>query len=176
MINTFSTKSSCWLVGSCNSQWVVSIIWRSQSWKVEINTENPKGSSCRLKMTFSNTEDGSLEPWKVQHELHNKMDQQWWQGQWGLQVSAQPLQLHLVTVMCPMEGEGKKKGYIWYDCFDCLRFKSSTESFQRAEGSMIYTKSYKPFIVHFEQNGHQCYLPLENSVSYFIYICSSLCF
>lgn len=113
---------------------------------------------------------------KYKNEPHNKKDQQWWHSQWGLQLSTQPVLLHLVSVICPMEKKEKKKVYIWYDCFACLRFKSSTESFLRAEGSMIYTKSHKPFTVHFEQNGHQRYLPFENISSYFIYLCSSLCF
>lgn len=135
--------------------------------KVEMHAENPKGGSCRLKMTFGNIEDGSLELWEVQEWAHNKIDRQWWQRRWGLQLPAQPLLPHLVTAMCPMEGKEKKIVYIRYDCFACLRFKSSTESFHRAEGSMIYTKRYKPFTVHFEQNGHQRYLSSQNS--YFLF-------
>lgn len=75
----------------------------------------------------------------------------------------------------PYGGE-RRKVYIWYDCFACLRFKSFTESFHRAEGRMIYTKSYKTVTGHFEQNGHQCCLLFESSVSHVIYICSSSCF
>lgn len=74
---------------------------------MEMNTENPKGSSCKLKMTFSNTEDGSLE--KDKKELQNKVSQQGWQGQWGLQLPAQPLLLHLATVMCPPWKEKERK-------------------------------------------------------------------
>lgn len=68
LINTFSTKSSC-SQRNCNSGClgVVSSMWHShQSQKGKQHAENPKGGSCRLKVTFSNTEDGSLELYKVQ--------------------------------------------------------------------------------------------------------------
>lgn len=68
LINTFSTKSSCSLERSCNSRFMSSIycVTFSSKPKVEIHAENPKGGSYRLNMTFSNTEDGSLEVQKVQ--------------------------------------------------------------------------------------------------------------
>lgn len=68
LINTFSPKSSCSLERSCNSRFMSSIycVTFSSKLKVEIHAEKPKGGSCRLNMTFSNIEDGSLEVQKVQ--------------------------------------------------------------------------------------------------------------
>lgn len=45
---------------------------------------------------------------KYKNEPHNKKDQQWWHSQWGLQLSTQPVLLHLVSVICPMEKKEKK--------------------------------------------------------------------
>lgn len=75
------------------------------------------------------------------------MDQQRCHRQWGLQLSAQPLLLHLVTVMCPIEEKEKKAVYIRYDCFAHLRFKSSTESFHMREHDLYKELQafYSPF-------------------------------
>lgn len=63
LMNTFSTKSTCSLERNCNSQFMNCMYYVifSPKPKEEIHTENPKGGSCRLKMTLGNIEDGSLE-------------------------------------------------------------------------------------------------------------------
>lgn len=145
--------------------------------KAEIYADNPKGGSCRLKMTFSNREDRSLRTarnTRTSHAIKKINSGDTASGDYSCLLS---LCYYIWLVLFALwRRKKKRKVYIWYDCFACLRFKSSTESFLKAEGSVIYTKSHKPFTAHFEQNGHQCYLPFENTLSYFIYIRSSLCF